>query len=140
MSSFITRLPIDVLAFKKLLPNGSDFEGISFNASTNEVELRWSNRYIVTPFTYHEDFTVDMLKSKTLPKTAKLRADAVKVLNPEPAATVEQLPDSAPTVIRDLDDNDFVKRASERDATQNPVDKKRRRGVKKASDAVSDIS
>lgn len=110
MSSFITRIPIDLAAFKKLLPNGTDFESITFNAQTNEVEIRWGNRYIVTPFTYHVDFTEAMLKAKQLPSCAKLRADAVKVLNPT-AFPQSQTPPMVPD--------------------PNTVDKKPRRGVKK---------
>lgn len=106
MSYFLTRIPIDVPEFKKLLPNGSDFEGVSFNAATNEVEIRWGNRYIVTPYSTHQDFTIDQLKAKELPKCANLRADAVKsVPAPEP------VPESSPE--------------------PKAVDKKPRKGVKK---------
>lgn len=120
MSSFITRMPVDLATFKKLLPIGSDFESITFDPKTNEVQMRWSHRDLVTPFTYHEEFTVEMLKAQELPKSVKVRQRTQIPVNaaplPEPASTV---PDPQHVV--------------------KPVDKKPRRGVKKASDVVSDV-
>ncbi len=95
MSSFITRMPVDLAAFKKLLPVGSDFEGISFDAATNEVQMRWSHRDLVTPFTFHEEFTMAQLQSQELPKSVEQRQRTIVPVNaapvPEPK-TVDRKP------------------------------------------------
>ncbi len=59
MSSFVTKIPVDVDAVKALLPFGSDIEGVVWNGK--EIELRWGNQHLRTPFTFHVDYSLAML-------------------------------------------------------------------------------
>lgn len=77
MSAFVTKLPVDLEAVKKLLPSGSDVESVSLNNETKEVELRWSNDSLTTGYTVHLDWPLallqegkrpDFVKDRTIPK------------------------------------------------------------------------
>lgn len=72
MSSFITPIPIDLAAIKKLLPTNSDILGVEWNAAKSRMELRWSNDRLKTPFTFHHEFPLTLLKKKSLPANTEL--------------------------------------------------------------------
>lgn len=86
MSSFATTLPVNLDDLKKLLPEGSHVEGVVWNPDRCEVELRWSNSNLVTPFTFHQPYSVKELTAKTLPENTKVRPPAPKPA-PETAQT-----------------------------------------------------
>lgn len=72
MSQFKTTIPVDLSSVRKLLPNGSDVEGIHWNNTTREVEMTWSNRKLKTPYNVPTDFPVQMLHDQQLPKSVQI--------------------------------------------------------------------
>lgn len=65
MSTYLTKIPVDLAGIKAQLPPDSDIEGVSWNGA--EIELTWSNRHLLTPFTYAHEWTLDQLKSGKRP-------------------------------------------------------------------------
>lgn len=72
MSQFLTEIAVDVERVKRLLPRESFVESVTWNATTQAVEVVWSNRNCVTPYTVATPFSVQMLQDQQLPKCAKL--------------------------------------------------------------------
>lgn len=85
MSAFLTKIPIDLEAIKKLLPANHYIEGITFNKDTNEVELTWSHHLFVTPFTFAQEYPISLLsEGKTPESTVKKETLTIqKSLAPE---------------------------------------------------------
>lgn len=73
MSNFVTNIPVDLSAVKSLLPPGSHVEGVVWNPDANQLELKWSNPDLVTPYTFHFPFHAQHLKEQTLPHGASRR-------------------------------------------------------------------
>ena len=94
MSAFITKQPIDVAAFKALLPPDSDFHSVTFNKETSEIEFRWSNRGLITPFSFDEVFTLEMLQAGILPESVTRRKPIVVSAPPPgpPKSDVDKKP------------------------------------------------
>ena len=63
---------MDVAAVTKLLPKDSYVEGLQWNGS--ELELRWSNHRIETPYTFHLELSIEDLQARRLPEGARERA------------------------------------------------------------------
>lgn len=83
MSDFVTKIPVDVEGAKRLLEFGSDIIGVTFNPSESAVELRWGNQWIVTPFTFPLEFSLEDLAAGKLPQGA-VRRESLKA-QPQPA-------------------------------------------------------
>lgn len=83
MSPFVTSLPVEVDRLKQLLPKGSHIEEISFDKTTQELQMRWSNPQLVTPYTFPLPFSADQLEKKELPQGVTHRKPDAK-----PAKTV----------------------------------------------------
>lgn len=81
MSNFVTVIPVDVEAVRKLLPAGSHVESAEWNGTA--VELKWSHHKIETAFTFHLEFPMEHLKAQRLPEGAHERKE-----RPRPAPGV----------------------------------------------------
>lgn len=81
MSSFSTRLPVDVESVKALLPKGSDLEGIVWDGAG--VTVIWSHQKLVTPFTVNTEVSIDDLKSEKWPACVKDRRVVLSAIQPE---------------------------------------------------------
>lgn len=73
MSAYVTKLPVDLESVKKLLPPGSDVESVEFNKDTAEVELKWGNDALQTPYSFHFDWPLSMLQEGKRPEIVKDR-------------------------------------------------------------------
>lgn len=84
MSSFITTIRVDVEAVKALLPKESHIESVTWNGK--ELELRWGNGRLATPYTFHVPFSVEQLRRRRLPEKVIIKPGAT--LPPEYAEGV----------------------------------------------------
>lgn len=81
MSHFSTKIPVDLDAVKKLLPLESHIEAVRWNHDKKELELRWYNERLQSPYTYHQEFPVEMLKAKDLPASVTVRERRTPTVN-----------------------------------------------------------
>jgi hypothetical protein len=82
MSAFITEIPVDLEHVKKLLPADTDFEGFNWDHINNKLFMRWGNRKLVTPFSFHMDFPLQLLKDGKLPAQVSNRGEIPVVEKP----------------------------------------------------------
>jgi hypothetical protein len=73
VSQFVTEIAVDVDGVRRLLPRESFVESVTWNEITQRVEVVWSNRNCVTPYSIATPFTVQMLHDKEIPACAKMR-------------------------------------------------------------------
>ena len=92
MSTFKTNIPVDVDGVRRLLPKDSFVESVEWNPLTQQVEVIWSNRNCVTPFSVPVEWTVQMLHDKALPKGATIREVAPLKETQENIVTVNVKP------------------------------------------------
>lgn len=77
MSAFKTCIPVDVDGVRKLLPKESFVESVDWNPLTQQVEVTWSNRNCVTPWSVPIEFPIQMLQDKALPKGAAIKTSPI---------------------------------------------------------------
>ncbi len=100
MSSFVTSIPVDVAAVKRLLPARHFLEAVTFDPIKQSVDVVWSSPDLVTPFSTPQPFPVQALHDQALP------AGVIYRVKPE-AAPAGEIP---PVIVK-------------------PVDKPKRRGI-----------
>ena len=67
MSQFITKLPVNLDAVKKLLPKRSDLLSVTLSENGSEVEIRWSNDDMHSGRTFDFDWPMAFLEKKKCP-------------------------------------------------------------------------
>lgn len=92
MSTFATKLPVDLDTIKALLPKGSHVESVKWNAERGEMEIQWDNAELITPFSFPVDFSIAQLKAGELPEKTVIRER-----KPAPAPAPEA-PEADPVV------------------------------------------
>lgn len=68
MSKFITRIPVDIEAVKKLLPPGAYFHGVQAGLGFESIDLVWEHDQLKTPWDYAIDYPSTMLGGNAVPK------------------------------------------------------------------------
>lgn len=135
MSAFLTEIPVDIEAVKRLLPKESYIDGVAWNKDTQKVELTWSNRKLHTPYNIPTPFPVQDMHDHRLPKCVTIRenktatppaTDTTSASRKELSETAKQVGKEFPTLATDI-----AKASDNATDSVKVVDAKPKRGVKK---------
>lgn len=74
MSDFVTNIPVDIESTRKLLPPGSEIDpNLRWNSESQQLQLTWRHKNLLTPYTFPLEYPVELLKAKEFPKKASVR-------------------------------------------------------------------
>lgn len=76
MSKFVTRIPVDVDAVKRLLPKRSYVTCVGLHPDKDAVEVFWDDDDFETGYTFPVEFSTELLEARKLPDKVKLRKGA----------------------------------------------------------------
>ena len=80
MSQFITRIPVNLDAVKKLLPKRSDLQSVTLSEDGQNVEVIWSNDDMHSGRTFAFEWPMANLERKKCPNGVVNRAPLPKPL------------------------------------------------------------
>lgn len=70
MSNFVTKIPVDVEAVKRLLPPGAYVEPrVAWDEAKQELSVRWSHHRLRSPYSFDIPFSVEQLQARVLPES-----------------------------------------------------------------------